>query len=97
MASGARALGSAREPEEWIKATEKARTQRSVVAGQVADLLVGMDVTGGDEMVAQRIREYAEARRTRDLALQRAAAINAAVAWAALVVRFDLRQDFPAV
>lgn len=95
MATGARALGSDREPQEWLKATEQARTMRSVVAGQLADLLVGAELTGGDQLIAQRMREYADARRHGDVMVMRASAMNSAVAWGALVVRFDLRQDFP--
>lgn len=95
MASGVRALGSDREPQEWLRATEEARTKRSIVAGQLADLLVGAELTGGDQLVAQRMRQYAEARRHGDVVVMRAEALNTAVAWGVLVVRFDLRQDFP--
>lgn len=93
--AAARALGSSREPVAWIKATEEARSKRAVVAAQLADLLVGEDITGGRELVAQRIREYAIAERTGDPVLMRAASMAAAVAFGAYCVRFDLRQDHP--
>jgi hypothetical protein len=93
--AAARALGSPREPQEWIKATEQARGARAVVAAQLADLIIAEDITGGRELAAQRIREFAEAERTGDPMLTRAAAMAAAGAFAALCVRFDLRQDHP--
>jgi hypothetical protein len=95
MASGVRALGSDREPQEWVRATAQAREIRAVVAGQVADLLVAADATGGWELYAARVREVGEARRAGDPVLIRAAVMSQIIAGAQLVVRMDLRQDFP--
>lgn len=95
MATGTRALGSAREPEEWQRATSTAREARSIVAGQVADLLVAADVTGGWELLTRRVREVGEARRTGDPMLIRASLMNLAVASGQHVVRLDLQQDHP--
>lgn len=89
---GARALGSSREPEEWINATERAREARSVVAGQMADLLTGMDITGGRELVTSRIRQLREAELSGDASVVRAAVMECAVAFGAWAVRIDLRQ-----
>lgn len=90
--AASRALGSSREPEEWIKATQAARGARAVVGGQVADLLVAADVTGGRALLSQRLREAGEAERTGDLAVVRAAYMNCATAFAAMVVSIDLKQ-----
>lgn len=91
--AAARALGSSREPEEWIKATEAARSARVIVGGQVADLLVAADTTGGREMLSRRLRECSEAERTGDLDVIRAAYMSAAVEFAAMCVSIDLRQS----
>lgn len=96
MVAGTRALGSAREPEEWQRATAGAREARAVVAGQLADLLVAADATGGFEEVTRRVRELGDARRHGDPVIIRAAAMALALANAQLVVRMDLRQDHPA-
>lgn len=96
MATGTRALGSAREPEEWQRATAGAREARAIVAGQLADLLVAADATGGWELLTQRVRELGEARRAGDPLLIRGALMALNVAGAQLVVRLDLRQDHPA-
>lgn len=99
MAAGTRALGTDREPKAWQRATHQAQQTRAVVAGQIADLLVAEDggeqMTGGTEMVAMRVRELGEAKRTGDPLMIRAAAMALAVASGALVVRLDLRQDHP--
>ena len=92
MAAAARA-GSSREPEEWAEASRKARGARAVVAAQLADLVVEADLTGGRELCARRVREFAEAERAGDPMLIRAAAMTAATAFAQYAVRLDLRQD----
>jgi crotonobetainyl-CoA:carnitine CoA-transferase CaiB-like acyl-CoA transferase len=92
---GARALGSNREPQEWIRATREARESRAVVAGQLADLLVAEDITGGRELVTQRLRDLAGAERTGDPLMVRAALMTLAVACGAYCVRLDLQQDHP--
>lgn len=88
----ARALGSSREPEEWITATEQAREARSNVAGQLAELLTGMDITGGREHVTSRIRQLSDAEKSGDATVVRAAVMECSVAFAAWAVRIDLRQ-----
>lgn len=93
--AAARALGSSREPEAWIKATNEARGARAVVAAQLADLLVGEDITGGRELLALRVKEFAVAERTGDPMLIRGAVMALAVAGGAYAVRLDLRQDHP--
>lgn len=88
----ARAIGSDREPIEWLKATEQAREARANVAGQVAELLTGMDITGGREHVTSRIRQLSEAERSGDATVVRAAVMECAVAFGAWAVRIDLKQ-----
>jgi hypothetical protein len=95
MASGTRALGSVREPLEWQRATSEAREARAVVAGQLADLLVAADATGGWDLLSARVRELGEARRSGDIVLVRAAVMSLGLASAQLAVRLDLQQDHP--
>lgn len=95
MATGTPALGSAREPEEWIRATNAARTARATVAGQLADLLVAADATGGWELLTARVRDVGEARRTGDALVIRAALLHLGVACGQQAVRLDLMQDHP--
>lgn len=96
MASGVRAIGSSREPEEWIRATNEARQARAIVAGQLADLLVASDITGGRPHLTARVRELGEAHRTSDLMVIRAATMELGVACGAYAVRIDLHHDHPA-
>lgn len=93
----ARAIGSNREPDEWITATEQAREARANVAGQLADLLTGMDITGGREHVKSRVDQLREAEKSGDVMVVRAAIMECSVAFAAWAVRIDLRQpsDIP--
>lgn len=95
MASGVRALGSTREPEEWIRATNAARQARAVVAGQLADLLVASDITGGRPHLTQRVVQLGESYRTSDLTVIRAAVMELGVACGAYAVRIDLHHDHP--
>lgn len=96
MASGVRALGTDREPAAWQAATTAAQGARAVVAGNLADLLVAAAITGGWELITQRVRELGEAKRTSDPMLVRAALANLAVACGSTMVRIDLQQDHPA-
>ena len=98
MATGSRALGTDRQPQAWQRATAEAQTTRSIVAGQIADLLVaegGEQMTGAFELVTARVVDLGQSRKSGDPLMMRAAAMGLAVASGALVVRLDLKQDHP--
>lgn len=72
--------------DEYGDVSERADTARRAVAGQLSELLVEQQRTGGREPFAERVRGIAEAQRTGDPVLLRAAVMEAAVEagrWAA--------------
>lgn len=78
------------EPLEWQQGQAQAREVRARVAEQLSGALVGRDMTGGQALVARRLRELQAARQGEDAVLLRAAAWEAALAMAAWVVQLDL-------
>lgn len=80
------------EPKDWKVGTAAAREARAVVAEQLAELILERDMTGGRDHFAQRLRELLEAERRGEPEVQRAAAMELAVAAAGWVVSLDLRQ-----
>lgn len=99
MAAGKRSpmRATSRDPEEWARATEKARAIRELAAGevalvigeQVAELVVAGDIMGGRAMVADRIRKVAAAEQRGERDVLRAAWMELAVAAAACVASID--------
>lgn len=88
---------TSRDPEDWAKATKKAREQREKAAGEVADrireqvyeLIVHGDLMGGRALVATRLRQIAEAERRGDKDALRAAVIELGVASGAWLAALD--------
>jgi hypothetical protein len=93
----ARPRATSRDPEEWARATEKARDVRAAaareVAGTIAEqveaLIVDGDVMGGRAMFAARLAVVAAAERRGDPRVLRAAVIDAAAALGAWAAALD--------
>lgn len=64
---------TSREPEEFARATARARETRETVAGQIAALVVEADAMGGRGATAIRIQQVIEAERRMKQAAQQAA------------------------
>lgn len=93
----ARPRATSRDPEEWARATEGARETRTLtahevaqtIAAQVEELIVEGDMMGGRALLAQRLRQLAQAERQGDLTVVRASLMDLAVAAGSWVASLD--------
>jgi hypothetical protein len=79
-----------KNPLTWVEGSRKAKKARKNVADQIATLIEVADLTGSQDLVSRRVREYADALRAGDPADQRAALMELAVAAGSTAAAIDL-------
>lgn len=92
------AKATSRDPDEWAKATSKARTAREKaareiaqnVAQQVYEQIVEGDTMGGRGLLAQRIKALAAAEQRGDTRVTRAALMEICTATGSWIAALDL-------
>lgn len=89
MARVSAANMTSKDPTEWVAGARVARAARQRVAAQLSELIIDADLTGSPEFVARRLTEYAQAIRHGDVAGQRAALMELAVAAATTAAGLD--------
>jgi hypothetical protein len=96
---------TSRDPEDWARATVRARATREeaaeevagVIADQVRELIVSGDLMGGKALVAKRLKQVVTAEQREDKDALRAAWMDLAVAAGACVAAIDFVPPSPVV
>jgi hypothetical protein len=91
MARVSKADMTEKNPAEWVAGAKAARAARKNVSDQLTKLIESADLTGSRPLVARRIRELAGAQRSGDVAAERAALMELAVAASTSAADIDVR------